>query len=107
MRKETIQHSQVRVAVNVSFQVGRMDYGTVHIPVGTSVFRKIVDGKISDWWVADPAPFCPDAFKHNGKVDPDGMFMHDATYYGISVPDANVQDGKGVYAVAAHKSFHY
>lgn len=99
--------STVRVACEVSFKVGHMDYGTILVPAGTQVFRHTVNGKpISDWWVtdADIAKFCPESFMIDGK--PSNFYIHDATHYGISVPNANVGELKGE-PKTFHKAHHY
>lgn len=99
--------STVRVACEVSFKVGHMDYGTILVPAGTQVFRHTVNGKpISYWWVSDEyiIKFCPDSYKIDGK--PSSFYLHDASHYGISVPNANVGTLKGE-AKAFHKAHHY
>jgi hypothetical protein len=100
--KET---ATVTTACEVSFAVGHMNYGTILVPVGTKVFRHTVNGKVSDWFVADAdlAKLCPESFKHDGKVS--DFYLHDASHYGITMPNANVRkDGE---PVAKHKAHHY
>lgn len=91
-----------------------MDYGTILVPAGTQVFRHNVNGKVSDWWVADSelAKFCPILMPSG---DPSHMFMLDATNYGISLPNANVCPVNGPYVIGHsgeiaetfHKAHHY
>jgi hypothetical protein len=100
------EHSTVRVAIDVSFQVGNMNYGTITVPKGTKVFRHHVDGKISDWFIEhdDMVKLCPKNFIHEGKISQ--FYLHDASHYGITVPNANV--GKIVETPKkVHSSFHY
>lgn len=109
------EFSTVRVACEVSFTVGHMNYGTITVPVGTKVFRHRVNGKVSDWFVADAdlAKLCPDSYKINGE--PSDFYMHDASHYGISMPNANVAPVKGPYIIGHggenaqtfHKAHHY
>lgn len=123
MRKTT-EVSTVRVAVEVSFQVGKMDYGTILVPAGTPVFRHIIKSKdaawkpettkTSDWFVQNPS-LLPD----NGRILINGkhssFFVQDATHYGITVPNANVCPVKGPYIIGFggenaetfHKAHHY
>lgn len=111
---KTTEVSTVRVAVEVSFQVGKMDYGTILVPAGTQVMRHVQNGKPSDWFVKNPSQL-PD----NGRILINGkhssFFVHDATHYGISIPNANVCPVNGPYVIGFggenaetfHKSFHY
>ena len=106
--------STVRVACEVSFKVGTMDYGTITVPAGTKVFRHIIKSrdaawkpetiKTSDWFVDGDAmvKLCPESYKINGA--PSNFYLHDASHYGISVPNANV--GKGE-PKSFHKAHHY
>ena len=99
--------STVRVACEVSFKVGHMDYGTITVPAGTQVFRHKVNGKVSDWFVsdADLAKLCPESYKINGV--PSSFYIHDASHYGLSVPNANVGALKGDNPKTFHKAHHY
>jgi hypothetical protein len=100
--KET---ATVTTACEVSFAVGHMNYGTILVPVGTKVFRHTVNGKLSDWFVADAdvAKLCPEGMKINGE--PSSFYLHDGTHYGITMPNANVRkDGE---PKATHKAIHY
>ncbi len=102
----TKEISTVRVACDVSFKVGHMDYGTITVPVGTQVFRHAVNGKLSDWFVAhdDMVRLCPESYMLNGK--PSDFYLHDASHYGITVPNANVgalRDAPKTF----HKAHHY
>ena len=98
--------STVRVACEVSFKVGHMDYGTILVPAGTQVFRHKVNGKVSDWWVAhdDMVKLCPESYKINGQ--PSTFYLHDASHYGISLPNANICPIAGD-AKAKHNAHHY
>jgi hypothetical protein len=110
--KET---ATVTTACEVSFAVGHMNYGTILVPEGTKVFRHVIKSrdaawkpetvKVSDWFVEHDAlaSLCPESYKHNGKVS--DFYMHDASHYGITIPNANVR--KDGAPVAKHKSFHY
>lgn len=105
-KKPIIQTSTVRTAIEVSFAVSPLDYGTITVPVGTVVERHYDErGKWSDWFVKNPMPLCPDNFKINGEVPEGGFFMHDAKYYGISIPNANVEAGHT--PLKTHKAHHY
>ena len=75
------------------------------VPVGTEVFRHNVNGKVSDWFVddADIAKLCPASYMFDGH--PSSFFMHDASHYGITMPNANVR--KDGTPVAKHKAHHY
>jgi hypothetical protein len=104
--KEITEVSNVRIAIEVSFAVGHMDYGTLSVPEGTPVERRFVNEKWSEWFITNPKVLCPDSFKINGEVSENGFFMHDAKFYGITIPHANVYGSK-TCAVKSHKSFHY
>jgi len=75
------------------------DYGVIPIPAGTEVEQHIHISKNqvagepiiskSGWFITYPEDVCPAHFKINGE--PGHMFMHDATHYGIRVPDAVVE----------------
>ncbi len=109
----TKEYATVTTACEVSFQVGRMNYGTINIPVGAKVFRHIVKSrdaawkpetvKTSDWFVMEVQKYCPEGCMLNGK--PSDFFIHDADHYGITMPNANVR--KDDAAVAKHKAIHY
>jgi hypothetical protein len=89
---------KVRVAIDVSFAAANCDYGTVHIPVGTDVEQVIatttshVSGRTSEnkseWFVRFPEKVAPAQAIINGK--PMHMFLHDAKYRGITVPESNI-----------------
>lgn len=95
-------YSTVKTAIEVSFSVGggTTNYGMIPIPVGTEVEmhvnshqseatgRTIVNQ--SGWFVRFPEKVCPPQYTINGE--PGHMFMHDAKYSGIRVPDANVNN---------------
>ncbi len=95
--------STVKTAIEVSFAVGSLHYGTITVPVGTVVERNKDCGVWSDWFVKYPKELCPDTFKIDGEVPDGGLFMHDAKYYGISIPNANVI---GSYALKTHQAHH-
>jgi acetoacetate decarboxylase len=100
--KET---ATVTTACEVSFAVGNMNYGTITVPVGTKVFRHVIDNKVSDWFLEhdDMVKLCPESSKVNGK--PSSFYLHDACHYGITMPTANVGgDGR---PMAKHNSIHY
>jgi hypothetical protein len=108
--------STVRVACEVSFRVGNMDYGTITVPAGTVVFRHIIKSKdaawkpetvkVSDWFVAhdDMVKLCPESYMIDGK--PSSFYLHDSSHYGITVPNANVGALKGE-PKTFHKAHHY
>ena len=106
----TKEHATVTTACEVSFVVGNMDYGTITVPVGAKVFRHIFNNppeavKVSDWFVEhdDMVKLCPESYKVNGK--PSTFYLHDASHYGITMPNANVRkDGE---PKAQHKAHHY
>lgn len=93
-----VEHGTVRVACEVSFKVAESDYGTINVPAGTKVEKKVfqrtshISGKVitsdTGWYVVDPAAICPDNFKINGK--PAEAFIFDALNHGITVPTANI-----------------
>jgi hypothetical protein len=94
--------STVRVACEVSFKVGNVDYGSIMVPAGTKVFRWVMEGgKVSDWFLEDEelASLCPNDWIKE-------LFMHDAGIYGISLPDANVGPLRGP-AKSYHQAHHY
>lgn len=91
-------NSTVRVACEVSFTASDTNYGTINVPVGTPV-EQIIDIRKSHitgqtlesksgWFVKFPNTVCPPRYTINGE--PGHMFLHDAKYSGIRVPDANV-----------------
>jgi hypothetical protein len=91
---KTYQHSTVTAAIDVSFAVDKMDYGTLKVPVGTAVERfKDADHSWSDWFVTNPQSL-PD----NGRIYINGrlsaFYMHDAKYRGVRIPNANVKQIK-------------
>lgn len=108
--------SKVRVACEVSFKVGQMDYGTIMVPAGTEVFRHVIKSrdaawkpetvKFSDWFVSDAElrKLCPESYKLNGEVS--SFYLHDASHYGISVPNANVGELSKA-SQRQHKAYHY
>lgn len=115
--ERTTETATVTCACEVSFAVGSCEYGTISVPVGTKVFRFIFKSKdaewkpfttkVSDWFLSDDdmIRLCPESLKVNGKV-PD-LYAHDATHYGITLPNANVRpDGKEA-PKAKHRAFHY
>jgi hypothetical protein len=105
-KKPITEVSSVRIAIEVSFAVGKLDYGTITVPVGTEVQRHYDErGKWSDWFIKNPKALCPDTFKINDEVPENGFFMHDAEHYGISIPHANVYGSKN-FALKVHKSHH-
>ena len=104
-KKPTTQTSTVRTAIEVSFAVGTLDYGTITVPVGTVVERHYDErGMWSDWFVSYPTKLCPDSYKINGEVPEHGLFMHDAIHYGITIPNANVEAGHT--PLKTHKAYH-
>jgi hypothetical protein len=111
--KRITETSTVKVAIEVSFAVGKSDYGTINVPVGTKVHRfkdvrTLGNGqkseKWSDWFVQNPSNL-----SDSGRLQFNGWsnewFIMDATNYGISIPAANVVEGG--QAVKHAKSFHY
>lgn len=105
MSNKTItESSTVRTAIEVSFEVGNIHYGTLTVPVGTMVERHKTNGKWSDWFVKYPKFLCPDSYKIDGEVPEGGFFMHDATYYGITIPHVNVW--AGLIPLKMHKAHH-
>jgi hypothetical protein len=101
----TKEHATVHTACEVSYTVGHADYGTINIPVGTKVFRHVVNGKKSNWFLADDeiAKLTPESCKIDGK--PSNFFLHDAIHYGINLPNANVT--KEGNPQAKHIAKHY
>lgn len=79
----TNQYSTTTIDCEVSFTAAcnTTDYGTLFIPKGTLVQRRIVNGKLSDWFIAEPQKL----FSTKGA-----MFQHDAEHYGITIPPQNV-----------------
>lgn len=103
------QDSITTIDTEVSFSVGKSDYGTIMVPKGTKVFRHRVGGIWSDWFVTNPGNL-PDNGRllFNGKHS--DFFIHDAVHYGISLPNANVKDGnKGTQNIPSpvHFARHY
>jgi hypothetical protein len=91
---KTYQHSTVATAIDVSFAVDSLDYGTIKVPEGTLVERfKDADHSWSDWFVT-----FPERLPDNGRIYINGrlsaFFMHDAKYRGVRIPNANVKQIK-------------
>lgn len=86
------ERSITKFSTDVSFKAAgeSKDYGTIHIPQETKVerFRDSDDAPWSDWFVMLPEAVCPEKYYFDGK--PGEMFMHDATHYGIRVPNDHV-----------------
>lgn len=101
------EFATVHTACEVSFKVGHMDYGTIAVPVGTKVFRHNVNGKVSDWFLTHDSMIrlCPDeCIENDGKVS--ALYCHDATHYGITLPNANVKKDSGTPS-EKHSAHHY
>jgi len=84
-----------------------MDYGTIAVPVGAKVFRyTFSNGKVSDWFLDDEdfVKLCPKEYIYDGK--PSDFFIHDATFYGITLPNANVKKDSGTPS-EKHLAHHY
>jgi hypothetical protein len=119
MSYETKEYGIVTTACEVSFAVGNLDYGTVTVPVGAKVSRRIVMSRDAAWkpetrktsdWFVEPSELDKLTCEFKGGE----LFRMDMKNYGISMPNANVckttKEGEGVWIYGdpkpSHKSRH-